>query len=197
MNKQEVIFVDTNSIALETLLVSSFLSDSDLNSLARFKVEEVRKEKACSLIFKNRFVGEYHLNEFGKPLSDNCYFNISHSKGVVVFVKDRVPIGVDIEKIRPVENNLIDYISSNEEKDFIKNEVNFFEIWTNKESLTKNIGTGIRNKIKEIPGLPINAKKKYKDKVFYSKTVVYKEFVITISKENEEPFEIEIKEIKL
>lgn len=197
MNKQEVIFVDTNSIALESLLASSFLSDSDINSLAKYKVEEVKKEKACSLIFKNRYVGEYRINEFGKPISDNCYFNISHSKGVVVFVKDRVPIGVDIEKTRPVESNLIDYISSNEEKDFIKNEVNFFEIWTNKESLTKNIGTGIRDKIKEIPGLPINAKIKYKDKIFYSKTVVYKEFVITVSKENEEPFEIEIKEIKL
>lgn len=197
MNKQEVIFVDTNSISLETLLASSFLSDSDINSLARFKVEEVKKEKACSFIFKNRFVGEYRVNEFGKPISDSCYFNISHSKGVVVFVKDDLPIGVDIEKIRQVENNLIDYISSVDEKEYIKNKTNFFEIWTNKESLTKNIGTGIRDKIKEIPGLPINAKKKYKGKLFYSKTIVYKGFVITVTKEKDEPFEIEIKEIKL
>ena len=197
MNKLEVIFVNTNSITLDALLASSFLSDSDISSLAKYKVEEVKKEKACSLIFKNRFVGEYHINEFGKPISDSCYFNISHSKGAVVFVKDEVPIGVDIEKIRPVENNLIDYISSVEEKEYIKDETSFFEIWTNKESLTKAIGTGIKEKIKEIPGLPINDKKNYKDKVFYSKTATYKEFIITVSRETEEPFEIEIKEIKL
>ena len=197
MNKQEVIFVDTNSITLDALLASSFLSDSDIDYLTKYKVEEVKKEKACSLIFKNRFVGVYHINEFGKPISDSCYFNISHSKGAVVFVKDEVPIGVDIEKIRPVEDNLIDYISSKEEKEYIVDETSFFEIWTNKESLTKAMGTGIKEKIKEIPGLPTNDKKKYKDKVFYSRTVTYKEFIITVSRETEEPFEIEIKEIKL
>ena len=197
MDKQEVIFVDTNSITLDGLLVSSFLSDSDISYLSKYKVEEVKKEKACSLIFKNKYVGKYRVNEFGKPISDNYFFNISHSKGAVVFVKDEVPVGVDIEKIRPVENNLIDYISSKEEKEYIQNEIRFFEIWTSKESLTKAIGTGIKEKIKEIPGLPINDKKKYKDKMFYSRTVTYKEFVITVTREKEEPFEIEIKEIKL
>ena len=197
MNKLEVIFVDTNSISLDALLASSFLSDSDIASLARFKVEEVKKEKACSLIFKNRFVGDYHINEFGKPISDNCFFNISHSNGAVIFAKDEVPVGVDIERLRPVEDNLVDYISSKEEKEYIQNETRFFEIWTSKESLTKAIGTGIKDKIKEIPGLPINDKKKYKDKMFYSRTVIYKEFVITVTREKEEPFEIEIKEIKL
>ena len=197
MDKQEVIFVDTNSITLDSLFVSSFLSDSDISSLAKYKVIEVKKEKACSLIFKNRYVGEYHFNEFGKPISDNCFFNISHSNGAVIFAKDEVPVGVDIERLRPVEDNLVDYISSKEEKEYIQNEIRFFEIWTSKESLTKAIGTGIKEKIKEIPGLPINDKKKYKDKMFYSRTVTYKEFVITVTREKEEPFEIEIKEIKL
>ena len=193
----KVKFYDTNITTLENILSSSFLFDKDLSYLSRFKVEETKKEKASSLIFKNKYVGEYHLNEFGKPLSEDVNFNISHSKGVVVFVKDNIPIGIDIEKIRPVENSLVEYISSNEEREYIKSDINFYEIWTNKESLTKAIGTGIKTKIKDIPGLPINGKKTYQEKEFYSKTIKYKDYIISVTRENNEPFEIEIEEERI
>ena len=193
----KVKFYDTNITTLENILSSSFLFDKDLSYLTRFKVEETKKEKASSLIFKNKYVGEYHLNEFGKPLSEDINFNISHSKGVVVFVKDKIPIGIDIEKIRPVENSLVEYISSNEEREYIKSDINFYEIWTNKESLTKAIGTGIKTKIKVIPGLPINGKKTYQEKYFYSKTIKYKDYIISVTRENNEPFEIEIEEERI
>ena len=193
----KVKFYDTNVTTLENILSSSFLFDKDLSYLSRFKVEETKKEKASSLIFKNKYIGEYHLNEFGKPLNEDINFNISHSKGVVVFAKDKIPIGIDIEKIRPVENSLVEYISSSEEREYIKNDINFYEIWTNKESLTKAIGTGIKTKIKDIPGLPINGKKTYQEKEFYSKTIKYKDYIISVTRENNEPFEIEIVEERI
>lgn len=193
----KVIYVDTSNVSIERILSSSFLCDSDLLELQRFKVEETKKEKAYSTILKNKHVGNYQVNEFGKPISDNTYFNISHSKGVVAFVKDSLPIGIDIEKIRPVEDNLIDYISSKEEREYIKSDTNFFEVWTSKESLTKNIGTGIREKIKEIPGLPLNGKKEYKEKKYYSKIVKYKDSVISITRESEEPFDIIVEEERI
>ena len=121
----KVRFMDTNNVSLENILSSSFLLDSDIADVSRFKMEESKKEKAYSYIYKNREVGKYFLNEFGKPISKDCYFNISHSKGVVVFIKDTVPIGIDIEKIRPIEDNMIEYISSNEEKEYIKNEKDY------------------------------------------------------------------------
>ena len=193
----KVKFYDTAVTTLENILSSSFLFDKDLSYLSRFKIEETKKEKSCSLIFKNKYVGEYHLNEFGKPLSEDVNFNISHSKGAVVFVKDKIPIGIDIEKIRPVEDSLIDYISSKEEREYIKGDINFYEIWTNKESLTKAIGTGIKTKIKDIPGLPINGKKTYQEKEYYSKTIKYKDYIISVTRENNEPFEIEIEEERI
>ena len=193
----KVKFYDTAVTTLENILSSSFLFDKDFSYLSRFKIEETKKEKACSSIFKNKYVGEYHLNEFGKPLSENVNFNISHSKGAVVFIKDKIPIGIDIEKIRPVENSLVEYISSKEEREYIKSDINFYEIWTNKESLTKAIGTGIKTKIKDIPGLPINGKKTYQEKEFYSKTIKYKDYIISVTRENNEPFEIEIEEERI
>lgn len=165
--------------------------------LSRYKLEETKKEKAVSLILKNKYIGEYSLNENGKPISKDCFFNISHSKGYVVFIKDDVPIGVDIEKIRPVEDDLKEYISSKEEKEYIKDEKSFYEVWTNKESLTKCIGTGIKEKIKDIPSIPINNVKSYKNKKYRSKTIKYLDLVISITRENESPFEINIKEERI
>ncbi len=194
MHELKVIFVDTNTNSLESLLSSKYLSLENKKEISRFLLEETKKEKAASFILKNKYIGEYHLNEFNKPISDKYEFNISHSKGVVVFIKDNTPIGIDIEKIREVETDLIDYISNDEEKEYITNKEKFYEIWTNKESLVKCIGTGIVDKIKEIPSLPLNSKKEYKNKTFYSKTIKYLDYIISISRQENKPFDIKIVE---
>lgn len=193
----KVIYVDINNTSLETLLASPFLNEQDIVSLDRYKFEETKKEKAASLILKNKYVGEYQVNEFGKPISEKCYFNISHCKGVVVFVKDDLPIGIDIEKIRPIEDDLRDYISSKEEKEFIQDDEQFFKIWTNKESLTKCLGTGIKNKISDIPALPITGIKTYQNKTLYSRTIKYQNYVLSMTRDNKEPFGIIIQEERL
>ena len=194
MYKLKVIFVNTNTNSLESLLSSKYLTLDNKKEISRFLLEETKKEKAASFILKNKYIGEYHLNEYQKPISDKYEFNISHSKGVVVFIKDNTPIGIDIEKIREVETDLIDYISNKEEKEYITNKEKFYEIWTNKESLVKCIGTGIVDKIKEIPSLPLNSKKEYKNKKFYSKTIKYLDYIISISRKDNKPFDIKIME---
>lgn len=192
-----LLFVDSNKISFESLLSSSFLLEKNIEELSRYKLEETKKEKAVSLILKNKYVGEYSVNEYGKPISENSYFNISHSKGYVVFIKDTVPIGVDIEKIRPAEDDLKEYISSSLEKSYIKDDKTFYEVWINKESLTKCIGTGIKEKIKDIPSIPINDVKNYKGKKYRSKTITYNDLVISITRESELPFDIKIKKERL
>ena len=137
------------------------------------------------------------LRHGARGLFKSCFFNISHSKGYVVFIKDDVPIGVDIEKIRQVEDDLINYISSSEEKKYITSDLKFYEIWTNKESLTKCLGTGIKEKIKDIPSLPLNDTKIYKEKTYRSITIKYLDSVITVTRESIEPFEIKIQEENL
>jgi 4'-phosphopantetheinyl transferase len=57
-------------------------------------------------------------------------------------------IGVDIEKIRPVNVNVINKVCNKQELEYIysgkeKMSERFFEIWTFKEACFKRIGTGI------------------------------------------------------
>ena len=87
-----------------------------------------------------------------------------------------------------------EYISSIEENEYIKNEDNFFEVWTSKEGLTKCLGTGINKRVNEIPAFPLNGKKQYENIVFYSKTFKRNDYIFNITLETEMDFEIEFKE---
>lgn len=179
-------------IPLDVLLSSTYISELERLSFQKYTNLEVKKEKVISSILKNKYIGEYYLNEFGKPLCKDKYFNISHSHGLIAFVMDDVPVGIDIEKIKKVENDLINYISNDDEKKCIHDDESFYEIWTNKEALVKSFGTGIKSNPKEIIGLPINGRRIYKDKVYFNKTIKHDDYVITVSRQIDEDFDLEI-----
>ena len=157
MKRLSVLYFDTSNVTIDDLLKSPYLSNKDKLSFEKYKINETKKEKIVSTIFKNKYVGEYEINEQGKPISENKFFNVSHSHGYVVFVLDNSPIGIDIEQIRSFNSDLIDFVSNEEEKNYIHDEITFFEIWTNKEALVKALGTGIKIRPNQIPALPINS----------------------------------------
>ena len=194
MEKVTVYLFDTNNKTIEELKGSVFLLEKDLEELNRFKVEEVLKEKLASRILKRKYVGDFYLNEKGKPLSSKVCFNSSDSKGLVALALSTTNVGIDIEKVREYKDDLKDYISSKEENEYIKNEDNFFEVWTSKEGLTKCLGTGINKRVNEIPAFPLNGKKQYENRVFYSKTFKRNDYIFNVTLETEMDFEIEFKE---
>lgn len=188
----KIYLIDTKDLDIERALKCSLFTKEDIDRINRFTFEQSKKEKIVSTYFIKKYIGEYYLNEHGKPLSNKYFFNVSHSKGMVAFVMDDVPIGIDIELKREITKELIEYISSPSELEYIKNEQNFFEIWTNKESLVKADGTGLTGSIKDIPGLPINNIKKYKKDIYRSKTIVENDLVITVCRKDTNDFEIEL-----
>lgn len=101
----------------------------------------------------------FRFNQHGKPyLRDypEIHFNLSHcSRAVACVISDNF-VGVDIETIKPIDNSVIDYTCSEEEKEKILSsacpEIEFYKIWTMKESYLKMLGLGIDNNIKEVLG---------------------------------------------
>ena len=154
----------------------------------------MKKEKAISRHFKNKYIGEYSINEFGKPIAKNKHFNISHSKGIVCLATSNKDVGVDLEVIRPVDIDFKEFISSKDEKNLIHDDETFFMIWTNKESLLKCIGLGMKSSMDKVPSLPFNNIKFFDKQYFYSKSIKYKNSIITVTRTSSEPFEIEILE---
>ena len=84
----------------------------------------------------------------GKPhLPNNAPFNISHAGDFAVLALSQQPVGVDLERIRPIDWQRIALrFFHPEERAYLSKsgepEMDFFRIWTLKESYLKAEGTG-------------------------------------------------------
>lgn len=92
----------------------------------------------------------------GQPYLKNCQLqvSISHCGQMVACAVSPMPVGIDIERIRPIDLRItrhtcvpeeLDYLQSGQqgvcdEPDVLRR---FFEIWTAKEAYFKKCGTGI------------------------------------------------------
>jgi 4'-phosphopantetheinyl transferase len=91
-------------------------------------------------------------NEFGKPYipgSDGFQFNISHSGDWIVCAIHHLPVGIDIEEIKPVDFSVARSHFTPREYEHICNADDgnrlpcFYSIWTLKESYIKALGKGL------------------------------------------------------
>lgn len=114
----------------------------------------------------------FEKHEYGKPFAVglDVEFNISHSEDMVVCAVNDKPVGIDIEKIRPIDLSIAKRICTEREllylfghvpieEDFVgasNHEIltRFFEIWTAKEAYGKCIGKGISCLDIEILSIP-------------------------------------------
>ena len=192
----KLLLVDINKINIDEISSSSFISPKDLLELSKYKIKETYNEKLVSLYLKNKYIGEYQINENGKPIANHVYFNISHSHGVVgLVINDQYDIGLDIEKMRDIDDSLKKHICSDEEYQYSEDNISFLQIWTNMESLLKCLGTGINKRLKEVIGLPINGKRIYMGETYRSNTLRYKDYIITVTIKGDTPLNIDIIEL--
>lgn len=99
----------------------------------------------------------FELNPHGKPVIANplrqpLYFNLSHTQNLAALaVTRKAAIGVDVEKIKPVEqvrglaercfaDEEIRYVFSGEPESLLRR---FFKVWTLKEAYIKAFGCGM------------------------------------------------------
>ncbi len=111
---------------------------------------------------------QIQVKEGGKPfLKDHpeISFNISHSGEIAVCAFSDRDIGVDIEKIVPVRESLVNRVLHEKEKrvlqgltadridnnsDITARDLLFFRYWTLKEGYLKMTGTGLRTEPREL-----------------------------------------------
>lgn len=99
---------------------------------------------------------ELDKGDKGKPFLKHypqIQFNISHGKDMVVCGIDGLPLGVDVEAIRPVKPTVFRRVLTAGEQDYLEKSRetegehgwyrDFFRLWTLKESFAKAIGQGL------------------------------------------------------
>ena len=92
-------------------------------------------------------VGRLEHDSRGKPyVPGGPEISISHSDGVVVVALAKEPVGVDIQRHRPIRENLPRRVLSQPEYDWYAargcQERDFFALWALKESYYKYLGHG-------------------------------------------------------
>ncbi|MBQ3537874.1 MAG: 4'-phosphopantetheinyl transferase superfamily protein [Clostridia bacterium] len=100
---------------------------------------------------------EFSTGENGKPYlhGNPCFFSVSHAEEyVAVALNEKHSVGIDIEKIRPIDFNMLSYFCTEKDIDFIyqgtervKGTITdkmllerAFRVWTYKEAYVKSVG---------------------------------------------------------
>lgn len=160
------------------LVKTSEIKESDLASLSSVRLEKANrcvqpKDRLLSLAAGkalDKGLQEYGLkekdvtilmNEHGKPyLKDypDIHFNLSHSGEIALAAFDEKEIGCDIERKRPIKEEIVRRCFSEEEREFIlqakgKDEA-FTRIWVYKESFIKALGIGLGMSLSSFSVLP-------------------------------------------
>ncbi|MGD0622252.1 MAG: 4'-phosphopantetheinyl transferase superfamily protein [Thermacetogeniaceae bacterium] len=141
-------------------LLKSKVSDQRRNEVETLSNgEKVKQQLVSESLIRTIVRKELGMSEigfgkgpYGKPFIiglPDFYYNLAHSGAWVVCAIDCAPIGIDIERVRPVDADLARlYFSTDEYRSLIvKDEPErsslFFDLWTLKESYVKAKGGGL------------------------------------------------------
>lgn len=151
----------------------SLMSVKKQHRVDRFRLEDDKKRTVVGEMLARKAISDwcnvavedviFDYEEYGKPYAVglNVEFNISHSGDIVVCAIDSYPVGIDVERIRPIDLKVAERICTDDEllyifghkpteQDFIYTTdmeilTRFFEIWTKKEAYFKCMSTGFNN----------------------------------------------------
>ena len=153
---------------MEALL--PLLSEQRREQVLRFKHEQGRRECCaaylllCEGLRREHGITEppvFSYNEHGKPAivdHPEIHFNMSHCREAAICVLSDRPVGVDVERIRTLNEGLMRYTMNSEEQQEILSAENpnlaFTVLWTRKEAALKCLGVGINDELKTILAKP-------------------------------------------
>lgn len=133
----------------ETERILKILPPNRRERLMKLRQEEKRREPLCAYLilclalwelYQWRGFPEMAENSMGKPYFPEypeVHFNISHTTGAVLVGVSDQPVGVDIERIRPVSQRTMRRLAD------VSTEQDFFRNWVRREARTKRSGNGI------------------------------------------------------
>lgn len=133
----------------ETDILLAQLPPERRNRLERVKSRERWREPLCAYgILRRALREQYGWLELpgikaapsGKPMFSapvNVQFSLSHAHGAVLVALSMLPVGVDVERIRPVSGQMMRRLAQTDSRQI------FFRSWVRREARGKRTGVGI------------------------------------------------------
>ncbi len=153
----------------------SLMGDEKRQRIDKYRFANDKKRSIAAEMLAKTTIGKYldipaeqiklAQGKSGKPYVVNCNieFNVSHCEEIVVCAINNTPVGIDIEKIKPINPSIIKKFFTPTEQEYIfgkspcveafSTELNemqlkrFFECWTAKEAYLKYTGEGLTDNL--------------------------------------------------
>lgn len=165
-------YISINELNIDE--ISDKVSKERIERSAKFKSEDDKKRSICVEYLLNEMVKEYSINtpvvlnydEKGKPHildeygKDLIQFSLSHSGDYVACIVSDNLCGIDIERHsrKRKYESIAKRICTESELKLIKNEQEFYNIWTLKESVLKAVGLGFALDMRKFELTPLEGK---------------------------------------
>jgi 4'-phosphopantetheinyl transferase len=124
--------------------------EPDQGLKGREKVDALGRHARHALAESARFSGVYlgplEKDDHGAPLPSNgIHWSLTHKERFVAAVTAPHPVGIDIERIRPVRTGMHQRVAGDEEWALAPEITQglFFRYWTAKEAVLKAVGKGL------------------------------------------------------
>ncbi|MBI5551066.1 MAG: 4'-phosphopantetheinyl transferase superfamily protein [Desulfobacterales bacterium] len=138
------------------------VSAADQRLIRRAKVEALRRRAreaaALSAHHGGYLLGELEKDDAGVPRPSNgFYWSLSHKERMVAAVVSPRPVGIDLERLAPMNERMYDRIADASEWCLAPHKIErfFFRYWTAKEAVLKAVGKGLtgldRCRVQAIP----------------------------------------------
>lgn len=137
---------------------------------------------------------EINKNENGKPYFKNIkelFFNGTHTENLTTIIMSKHNVGIDAEYIK--ERKFLDIAKkyfTNKEYEYLKQsmklELDFYSIWTIKESYIKMKGLKLHNIIDSVEVDLEEKIIKYKENLFFATFVVDEKYIVSICFDRED-----------
>lgn len=161
-----MLYIDDDIMTFDLAASLGDISEQRREQALRFKHELGQRQCVASYLLLKKALKEmfgidanpqFDYLGGGKPVihgHPDIHFNISHCKTAVAVAVDSVPVGVDIETVRPYKPRLAQYVLSQAELAQVEAsehpDVEFIKLWTRKEALLKLTGEGIRGNLQSV-----------------------------------------------
>ncbi len=144
----------------ETERLLSYLPADSAARIRAYQMPQDRADRAfCEVQFRHLAavtLGQDALHapivrgEWGKPCFPDFpdyHFNYSHTDGRAAIADSRTPIGIDIERVRPMKIEIAERFFTADESAWIREnpaeqDIRFLHVWTRKEAVCKMDGRG-------------------------------------------------------
>lgn len=161
-----MLYIDDDIMTFDLAASLGDISEQRREQALRFKHELGQRQCVASYLLLKKALKEmfgidanpqFDYLGGGKPVihgHPDIHFNISHCKTAVAVAVDSVPVGVDIETIRPFKKHLAKYVLSQSELALVESserpDIEFIKLWTRKEAWLKLTGEGIRSNLQNV-----------------------------------------------